>query len=291
MFYQDYDTVYEGFNPLPYLYGENVYDIMYDVMVAELGLTDDEMAIYLGLIEGLDEWAVATISTLTWEDDEEFTEWSITNRDEIHTALLELYTENGIVPEDEGITTELIDSVLDRTIDVLIYGDEASWTSEGWEGRMTEIVNDLEMTDDDFAYIVLYEVPQMEIWMETYTEDYEQWLVDNDEAKDTWVTTYYDLVAPYLCLALDGTDVVEDCTLPAVWQQFFELSWDNSLDMTNKEQKKLDNLEDLEAEHQASIDYDRWDALYTALNTVFTHRLTEGDDTVDGTNAPVAVPD
>lgn len=73
---------------------------------------------------------------------------------------------------------------------------------------------------------------------------------------------------------------VEDVSeLDYNWQQFFSVGWDDEVDISNKEQKELDNLENLEEEHEADASWERWYALSSSLDEIYNNRLTRGVDT------------
>lgn len=264
---------YDGENNMYYLYdGVSVYDIMYDVIQTLYELTDDEMAMYFSLIEGVEEWAAATFETLTFDENGD---WSITNREEIHTALYTMYDEAGVNVEEVGIDDELIDTVLNATIEIIIYGEQSEWTSEHWMDVMTDMIYDLTLTTDEMTELIYAEIADMTTWMETYPEDYALWLEENYAQKDIFVMYYEEDTEPVFCSYFTNGASTEDCAedLPEVWQAFLSVSFESEIDLSNKDQKQIDNFNDLEEELEADDDYDRWSAIFHALNEVYAARV------------------
>lgn len=56
-------------------------------------------------------------------------------------------------------------------------------------------------------------------------------------------------------------------------------SWDYDIELTNKEQRQYDNLENLEEEHEADTDWDRYYALSESLVMVFDYRTNQNMET------------
>jgi len=221
------------------------------------------------IADDLNSWAAATMLTLDYTEDGS---WYITNRGDIHEAIYTVLADNNLDSDSTGIGDNEIDTIVNGTIEILLNGYMYEWTAEQWYARLTDVIYMMDMTTDELYALVMEEEQYWLDWMYSNEENYTQWLEDNDEQKDAFVALYHD----DLLSALLVEDVSE---LDYNWQQFFSVGWDDEVDISNKEQRELDNLENLEEELESDASWERWYALSSSLDEIYNNRLTRGVDT------------